>query len=324
MRVIFLYLSIITCFSVAAQENRKDANGLKQGEWGKDFKNGQAKYRGSFKDGKPVGDIKHFYPNGAKRSVLSYTDNGKAIAVHYYTNGKKQSEGVYINQLKEGVWSFYNEDGVLRAKESYQKDKKQGVAITYFENGTKASETSFSEDVLDGKQSQYFESGAIMSTDNFTKGARNGAFAIFNPSGKPSLTGEHTNGEETGVWEVFDKDGTLLRQVYKLEVGPDSIVPQNGEYVINYGNEMPKEVAEYKTGVLHGTRETYYNNGEWELVKKVEPRTGDSDVYREMVGHTVKERCRYVYGKKHGMCEYFNEDGKLDRKEEYNMGVLVK
>ncbi len=324
MRIVLWIFFMAGSLALLAQENVKDAQGRKQGEWGKDYSNGTPKYRGTFKDNKPVGEFLYYWPNGAKKSVLNYQDGGKATAVHYYPNGNKQSEGPYVNQQKDGDWTFYNEDGVMRARESYQKDKKHGITITYFTNGKKASEQHFKEGIQQGEEIRYFENGKVMAKDHYTAGERDGQFVIYNPDGSPSVRGAHSMGEETGKWEMYDSQGMLLKEVYKLEVGADSIVPQNGKHIIYYGNEMPKEIAEYKTGALHGTRELYYDNGRWELVEKVDPRSGDRDTYREMVGHTVKERCRYVYGKKHGTCEYFFEDGGLKRKEEYNMGKLVQ
>ncbi|MCB0756798.1 MAG: toxin-antitoxin system YwqK family antitoxin, partial [Flavobacteriales bacterium] len=58
-RLAFLVSSILFLLamgSALAQDlNRKDENGLKQGNWKKLYKNGKTRYEGQFKNDKPVG-----------------------------------------------------------------------------------------------------------------------------------------------------------------------------------------------------------------------------------------------------------------------------
>jgi antitoxin component YwqK of YwqJK toxin-antitoxin module len=59
--------SILDCCFFSAQDsgvNKLDANGKKTGVWKKYYENGKLWYEGSFKDGKPIGFMKRYYPGG--------------------------------------------------------------------------------------------------------------------------------------------------------------------------------------------------------------------------------------------------------------------
>ncbi|MGB0165725.1 MAG: toxin-antitoxin system YwqK family antitoxin [Luteibaculum sp.] len=323
LNTFLLFFTCLPCL-LFAQINQIDDLGRKQGEWSKTYKNGVAKYEGSFKDDVPVGTFKYYYPNGKLKTELSYRSADKSYAVHYYTNGKKQSEGLYIEQKKDSTWTFYNESGEVASREQYRNDMRHGVSISYYPDGKIASETQYKDDLIHGTEKTFFEGGQLQMERSYSNGVAQGIYKVLNIKGNPVLQGKYEKGEEVGEWRVFDKDGVLEQRIIKRGPRQDSIIPVNGEYIIKYANGMPQTVANYKHEKLHGEYLEYYDNGRWVVKSRLDPRSGEEDQYQEMEGHTIKKRCNYVFGKKNGKCTEYFEDGKIKKVQEYQMGELVK
>ena len=149
-------------------------------------------------------------------------------------------------------------------------------------------------------------------------------FRVYDEKGNPVLEGTYSMGYEAGTWKIYGKGGELRSEIIKLISGKDSIVPMNGEFIQEYPNGMPEEIANYKLGKLHGTYIKYYDNGTWVTREREDPRSQQVDSYREMQGHTIAMKCEYVYGKLHGKCEHFYEDGSIKKVQKYDMGKAIK
>jgi hypothetical protein len=58
--------------------------------------------------------------------VESYESKRDGPARAWYANGKPRSEGMYANNLREGRWTFYDEDGAVTAVGQYRGDRREG------------------------------------------------------------------------------------------------------------------------------------------------------------------------------------------------------
>jgi antitoxin component YwqK of YwqJK toxin-antitoxin module len=134
MKKIIVFFLMISVFCGNAQT--LDGTGKKQGYWKKkDEKTGNLLYEGEFKDNKPIGVFKHYYPGDtAKRAVTYYKDGGKIAytSLYHQRTGKIMAKGKYINELKDSVWNFYDEAGVLISKDVYKLGKKDGKCLVFF------------------------------------------------------------------------------------------------------------------------------------------------------------------------------------------------
>jgi antitoxin component YwqK of YwqJK toxin-antitoxin module len=96
--------------------------GLEDGEWIYEY--GDFKEIGTYKEGVRVGEWKGYFKSNNKLAYsIKYVDgneNGKFI--FYYENGTPRIEGNYVMGLKEGVWKYYNQDGLLFLTETYKND----------------------------------------------------------------------------------------------------------------------------------------------------------------------------------------------------------
>jgi hypothetical protein len=86
------------------------------------YDNGTVKMEGNSKDGKRTGEWKSFFPDGKLQSDEFFTEgkpDGK-VAV-YYANGKKMYEGQNDDGTLKGVWTYWNDKGVVTRTVDYSK-----------------------------------------------------------------------------------------------------------------------------------------------------------------------------------------------------------
>lgn len=78
----------------------------------------------------------------------------------FYSNFGLRSEGNLKNNNREGLWTFY------------------------FENGNKQAEGNYAEDIQDGEHTIYHENGNVYYKGNYEKGKRVGTWEFFDEQGR--------------------------------------------------------------------------------------------------------------------------------------------
>ncbi len=109
-----------------------DTNGVRNGIWTEYYENGQIKIKQQFTSlensgyqrifGKRIGDYTFYYKNGQVRFSIKY-DNGKfvdGIFWEYYDDGSKKQSGELKNELRDGEWIEWHENGDLKSKGNYK------------------------------------------------------------------------------------------------------------------------------------------------------------------------------------------------------------
>src|SRR5680860_997814 len=108
--IIVIIFILVSTIGFSQEENTIDAKGLKQGLWKKYHPNGMIRYKGNFKDDKPVGEFKYFYDSGKLQAKISHFGE-ESYANNYYETGEVKATGKYENQLKDSIWTLYDRDG---------------------------------------------------------------------------------------------------------------------------------------------------------------------------------------------------------------------
>ena len=68
------------------------------------------------------GKSTEFYPNGQKRSEITFSGGAKnGLALFYDQDGAKTVEGNYKEDLSEGEWKFFEKEGKVKYKIQYDK-----------------------------------------------------------------------------------------------------------------------------------------------------------------------------------------------------------
>jgi len=210
VRLLFLFAGVFLFpFFMKAQTdyNITDSSGLKQGDWVKFWDNGVVRYKGRFKDDKPVGEFKYYYPSGKLKTVLIYQkDSLKAHSISYYESGNKLAEGDFKDQQKEGEWIYYHDDGTsVSLVEHYEHGKLDGKKITYYVNQKVVYEIiEYQDGIKNGEWKRFFPDGKIMTKSFYRNGKLDGPFIQFTDEGDTLLKGNYQDGEQQGEWIFYD------------------------------------------------------------------------------------------------------------------------
>lgn len=231
---IFLVIVLMLSIKVTSQTNNQtDEKGLKQGYWKTNWDNGQLKYEGTFKDGKPIGTMKRYFDNGALKAELNFLNSSKTYARLYYDNGVLAAEGIYIDNQKDSTWCYYSYySKALKMKENYLMGQKEGVTIRFFDEGQKAEVTMWKKNQKHGEWYQYYPDGTKHLEANFENDKRVGLFQTFYPNGKTETSGEFVNDLMDGEWKYFLPDGKEeLKIIYKngIALNKEELEKKNAE-----------------------------------------------------------------------------------------------
>jgi antitoxin component YwqK of YwqJK toxin-antitoxin module len=214
-----LLLAAFLCSAFFVRSQTTDSKGRKQGYWKKkDEKTNKLIYEGEFKDDKPVGKFRYYYPNDTVRAIMSFRPDGKtAYARLFHMNGKRMAEGKYVNrEIKDSTWTYYDEWGILLSRERYMMGKKEGASYVYLPDGGLSEEKNFKNDVLHGPFKQYFDGVHLRVTGTYSNGVYEGRVSHLYPNGVEAAAGFYKKGQRNGPWIYRSQDGKITeKELYK-------------------------------------------------------------------------------------------------------------
>ncbi|MBI3512267.1 MAG: hypothetical protein HY064_16525 [Bacteroidetes bacterium] len=257
--------------------NYTDPAGKRQGWWiitgemKKDPKyDAKAKVEeGKYKDSQKIEIWTEYFPNGNKKSELTFVNNRpNGHAVMYNENGTKSEEGTWVGTRWVGDYKLYYEDGTPRQSFNYsqlgQRDGTQTyyhpngkVAITvdmkggketgwkkeYDENGNLIRETYFNDGVIDAsKTKEYDTTDKTPEKAPEEKDIKGSAPVVTDPNFKPNkgtFTGE-------GDWILYKNGQISMKGTFHLK----KLI--NGEERIYDNNGLLIQIKLYKEGKYVG------------------------------------------------------------------------
>lgn len=208
---LFFFTLLLSAIQLNAQQNQIDDQGRKQGKWVK-YKDGVKFYEGSFKDDKPIGEFKRYFKSGRLSSKSVFDEEGKKCYAEFYYDKRKnptKAKGIYIDQQKDSLWQYYNNDGVLVNEEFYQLGIAHGIWKLYNYFGALVKETPYNKGQIDGEQKEYFETGELKRMMTFQQDSLHGDFLVNFPDESPRIKGQFNKGMQDEEWYYFNVDGSL-------------------------------------------------------------------------------------------------------------------
>ena len=179
---------------------------------------------------KPI-NLEETYYFGDRLKQLYYLNKDGEIQGAYrswHENGILQGKGFYINNKKNGLWTFYYDNGQLQSAGGYFNDKAFGIwefhetvnnivdqdlQYTYYPNGQLKQDFYLNKtDKLNGPYTSWYENGMIYEN------------------------GTYTNGAKSGTWESYDEYGNLQnRQLYfnDMPIEWETYLPDN-VHIVNF------------------------------------------------------------------------------------------
>ena len=166
----------------------------------------------NYKDGKLEGNCKEYY-NGRLFYDRNYQNdmlNGKAKEYLLNTNGTSSySEGYYVNDEKQGLWTEYDKDGILHSTQYYTDDREDGTYKQYTNEGI----LEYTEEWEYGEQLNsidYYPNGKIQGIEQWEYGVKNGIAESFYETGELKEKCNFKDNELDGPYFSYDKAGNII------------------------------------------------------------------------------------------------------------------
>ncbi len=324
---LFLGTAAILFGSSIMAQNAKDAKGLKQGPWERTWAgSSQLRYKGQFKDDKPVGLFAYFSTLGKTESTVDhYAGSDASHARHFHPDGKLMAEGRYVGEAKDSTWNYYDVDGHLRSTENWKGGKKNGASIALFANGKTAETCAYSNNQRTGECKTFFDNGQLKTIATYVKDEPEGVMTFYYPSGKKEIEGKCVNGDRDGGWIYYNDDGSIqLQMLYRQgEFVKDK--KENGVFKEYFDDEQLKNEITWKNGKREGAFSDYFDNGHYlTQPMKLGPDGAEvPDNERTLEGQTKKREGTYKNDSLDGDVKEYDEKGKLRSTTHYLNGQVA-
>ncbi|MFA5573866.1 MAG: hypothetical protein WC994_02300 [Brumimicrobium sp.] len=211
---------------IFSQINQVDAKGRKQGEWVKYYTERDysdvIRYKGNFKNGKPVGKFVYYYPTREIRAVIVHKEgSNRSEAFLYHHNEKLAAHGIYINGKKDSIWTNFTPNGFFSSEESYKNDKLHGKKIVYYgeevtitKRKLKLRVDNYNEGQLDGESVEYYPDGKVKYKVTYKNNKKVGKAFLYHPNGQVEVEEYWKEGKKHGLWKLFDVNAKEIGRRY--------------------------------------------------------------------------------------------------------------
>lgn len=204
-----------------------------------------------------------------KQNINRFDQQGQksGLWVTFHKNGNIESEGPYLNDLKNGYWKFYRFNGdLLRVEKWVNGELQEGAAEVAKvelkkEINPKTGKLSFKGAFQNGKPTgvhrRYNDEGEVISAEIYDQGIK-----LFE-----GIVDEE--GRKQGPWKVFYRDGNLRAEgAYQdnLKVGTWKYYYRDGKL---------EQTGNYIAGKPNGTWNWYFPTGD--LLREEEYLNGLED-----------------------------------------------
>lgn len=320
-KIFFLFICLtVSSLSFSQGLNKLNEKGEKHGKWVVPYANSSIiRYEGQFENGKPVGKFTYYGPRVNKQKEVVHVGEGVAMAKFFNEAGIIMAEGKYVNEKRDSLWRFYK-SGDLNRIEEYSMGVLSGKSISFFDNGRPSIICFYSNGKKDSVELEFTKKGKIVKEISYKNGKKNGLFTIYHYDGKKEMEGEYYNDEYEGELNLYNADGSL-RMVMLYENGVEKnkrFVNSVNDYFFDDG--VMERTETFVNGVKDGLVKEWYPNYEWIFKEEFDAQLQRNEVYKTLKNYIVKMEGNYKLGKKHGVFNYYNEDGSLKVSMKYDMG----
>lgn len=145
--------------------------------------------------------------------VLSiYSCKTKTITVRYEGRVVERYQVLRKNNLRDGFYRVYHENGNLALEHNYVNDKLDGMEVIYHEDGSLAGELSLSNGKYDGPFVYYHPNGALKQKGYYNNDKLTGLLCSYHDNGKVRECVMMRNNMEDGPFRQYSRSGVLIRQ----------------------------------------------------------------------------------------------------------------
>jgi antitoxin component YwqK of YwqJK toxin-antitoxin module len=158
--------------------NKRDTKGWKQGIWKTFYNNDKTKWEGQYSNNKKNGFFKEYDTDGNLIKKEEYADDILVVNVpkevvkldfrkEYYPSGQLKKQGGYNQQVAEGIFIEYAEDGTINGTITYRKGIKWKEGLID-ESGQEQ-----------GLWKEFYNSGQLRSVGSYENGKKKGNWKYY-------------------------------------------------------------------------------------------------------------------------------------------------
>ncbi|MGM0532323.1 MAG: toxin-antitoxin system YwqK family antitoxin [Bacteroidota bacterium] len=238
--ILFLVVSV-NCLSQNNKDiNQYDEEHKKHGVWIKKYSNGQIKYKGEFKHGKPTGEFRRYFPNGNLMAIMQHHSDGEVYSTLFNKKEKKKAEGKYVNKKKDSIWLFYDSEGNVILRENFDMGKRDGKSVRFYPNGDTSQIVNYRDGIKHGIFKKFFPNGNLKLLARYQNKELDGHLTIFTPEGYKEVEGLYRDNLRQGKW-VYYKNATDTARVLEYKNGEprnkDSLEAEETQEIIKLENK---------------------------------------------------------------------------------------
>ncbi len=200
-------------------------------------------FSGTYKKGIPVGIHRKFDSQGNVTNAMMYNEKGIMIG-----------EGIITKEgRKEGAWTYFFEDGSVRAKGRYAANLETGKWSYYASTGKVEQTGDYKNGKFDGLWTWFYENGNVKREEEFYNGKEEGSYTEYDESGNIIAQGKYYDGEREGEWFYKVND--------YIEKGAYIGGLRDGKWEALFLNEKVRYEGNYIQGNPDGLHKFYYEDG---------------------------------------------------------------
>ncbi len=204
---------------------------------------GNVVFSGTYKTGIPVGIHRRFDSLGNVSGAWIYNERGTRIG-----------EGIITMEgKKEGEWTYFNENGSVKAKGHYTGNLETGHWIYYSEAGKKEQTGEYRNGKFEGLWTWFYDNGSVKREEEFYNGKEEGNYTEYDEAGNVIAGGKYYDGEREGEWFYKVND--------YIEKGSYLGGLRDGKWVALFANEKIRYEGVYIQGNPDGLHKFYFENG---------------------------------------------------------------
>jgi len=226
-------------------------------------------------------NLKHIGAYGFNEEVQKKNDIMVGPYKSFSSSGLVKSSGNIDDKGKvEGVWKYYNDDGILTTEANFIEGKIEGKHSTFYVNGSRRKVYDIKDDKLDsdifsyysfnqlyskvpydedgekhGDAEYYFKKGGVSHKITYDHGKINGDYIEYYSDGQLKVKVSYVNGKEEGKYLYYHENGKLNTEGF-YENGMAV-----GHWKYMHDNGVLKEEGDLKSDFRIGIWQTFTENG---------------------------------------------------------------
>lgn len=233
--------------------NDKTILRFRHGPWLSLYKNGKVKESGQCERGKMRGRWEYFnesgqavralvydaeaeivedevwtyWENGTLKEHKSSKERGRVIVLNnFHQNGKQERHQASRDGELEGLYSAWNDEGIVVLEGSYNSGAREGLWVEAYADGKPKEKALYSKGEYNGEYISYWSNGKTQSRGLLKSGLREGKWEFFRETGTHEMSGSCAANRRQGVWVFYDQKG---KRSYWQEFRNDEVLRQ-GSY----------------------------------------------------------------------------------------------